>query len=75
MSSWSVCAKEKPHARLAALSSSYPDLDAAGGHLGILAFADEVEFGRADVAVPREFAHLMHLGTVADGVVDRGLAK
>jgi hypothetical protein len=35
-------------------------VDPAGGHFGVF----------ADVAVASEFPHLVHLGAVADGVVD-----
>ena len=52
-----------------------PDLDAPRRHLGILLAADEVDLGGADIGVAREFAHLVHRGPIADGVVDGGLAQ
>ena len=57
-----------------ALASRQADLDPPGRHLGVLLLADEVDLGGADVGVAGEFAHLVHRGPVADGVVDRRLA-
>jgi hypothetical protein len=58
------------HAASGPLFLWHADLDAACRHLGIFPFAVEIKLGRADIAVPGEFPHLVHLSAIADSVVD-----
>src|SRR5438552_18105655 len=60
---------------LAAPATGHVDLDGPRCHFSVFLFADETQLRGANVAVSREFAYLVHLGPVADRVVDGGLAE
>ena len=57
------------------LEADARDLNPPRRHLGVFLLADEVELGRADVAVAGELPHLVHGGAVADGIVASRLAQ
>src|SRR5512135_1896998 len=58
-----------------ALASRQANMDPPRRHLGVLLLPHEVDLGRADIGMPGELAHLVQRGSVADRVVDGGLAQ
>jgi hypothetical protein len=55
--------------------ATHANLNLPRRELGVFALADEIQFGGPNIAVPGNLTHLVHLGTVADGIVDGGLAQ
>jgi hypothetical protein len=65
---------EACYSAVAALATGRADLDAPRCHLSVFLFPDEIQLRRANITVPGKLAHLMHLGPVADRIVDGSLA-